>query len=246
MGYRGKVKEQERARDLRAQNWTLDRIAKELRVSKSSVSLWVRDVPFTPSKRRWGPQRRPGRHMLRKQAEIDEMNRRGIERIGDLDDEAFMAAGVALYAGEGSKGDGAVKFANSDPVMIAFYCAWLRRFFVIDEARLRVRVYLHQGLDLDAAETHWSELTGVPRTQFGKPYRAVPDPSIRRNKHEYGCVYVTYSCSRTHREIMGLVRALLSSSAYSGVAQLVERSAVNRIVKGSSPFPGANARDEVA
>ncbi len=51
MGYRGKVEEQERARDMRARNMTLQDIATELGVSKSSVSLWVRDVPFTPSKR---------------------------------------------------------------------------------------------------------------------------------------------------------------------------------------------------
>jgi hypothetical protein len=58
MGYRGKVREQEEARRLRAQGWILSRIAEELGVSKSSVSLWVRDVPFTPSKRRYGPQAR--------------------------------------------------------------------------------------------------------------------------------------------------------------------------------------------
>jgi hypothetical protein len=47
VGYRGKVKEQERARALRAQNRTLVDIAETLGVSKSSVSLWVRDVPST-------------------------------------------------------------------------------------------------------------------------------------------------------------------------------------------------------
>ena len=59
MGYRGKVEQQEKARLLRAENRTLADIAETLGVSKSSVSLWVRDVPFTPSKRRYGPQRRP-------------------------------------------------------------------------------------------------------------------------------------------------------------------------------------------
>jgi len=44
MGYRGKVQEQEKARVLRAQNRTLADIAQTLGVSKSSVSLWVRDV----------------------------------------------------------------------------------------------------------------------------------------------------------------------------------------------------------
>ena len=51
MGYRGLVAEQNRARDLRAEAWTLQAIADELGVAKSSVSLWVRDVEFVPKLR---------------------------------------------------------------------------------------------------------------------------------------------------------------------------------------------------
>lgn len=107
-------------------------------------------------------------------------------------------------------------FANSDTEMMAFFCAWLRRYFTIDESRMKVRVYLHEGLDLDAAQSHWSGATGVPLTQFHSPYRAVPDPTIRKAKHEQGCAYVRYCCTHTHRAIMGLVRALLSSKAIPG------------------------------
>ncbi len=107
-------------------------------------------------------------------------------------------------------------FANTDPELVAFFCAWLRRFFEIDESRLRVRVYLHEGLDLDAAEEHWSRVTGIPREQFRKGYRAKADPTIRATKHEHGCVYVRYACSRTHRIVMGLIRALVSSDALPG------------------------------
>lgn len=35
----------ERARELRRQGWTYDRIQLELGVSKGSISLWVRDLP---------------------------------------------------------------------------------------------------------------------------------------------------------------------------------------------------------
>jgi hypothetical protein len=104
-----------------------------------------------------------------------------------------------------------VKFANSDPRMMSFFAAWLRTFFEVDEARLRVTVYLHEGLDLNAATTFWSEATGVAESQFAKPYRAVADIGIRHTKHPMGCAYLSYSCSRTHRTIMGLVAALLSS-----------------------------------
>jgi len=216
VGYRGKVEEQARARELRAEGKVLADIATELGVSKSSVSVWVRDVDFTPSKRRYGPQRRPNRLHDERLRQIEECHRAAVEMIGQLSEQAFLAAGAALYAGEGSKGDGKVLLANTDPEIVRFFCAWLRRFFVVDERRLRVKVYLHQGLDLDAAERFWSHLTGIPRCQFRAPYRAVPDPSIRNAKHETGCVSVYYCSSRCHRTIMGLVRALLSSDAIPG------------------------------
>jgi hypothetical protein len=216
MGYRGKVKEQEKARVLRAQNRTLADIAQTLGVSKSSVSVWVRDVPFTPTLRLRGPHRHPHPAHEAKLRQIEELNREGRERIGALSDEALFVAGVALYAGEGSKTDGEVRFSNSDPAMVTLFCAWFRRFFDVDEKRLRGRLYLHQGLDLTSTEAFWSALANIPTDQFHKPYRAVPDPSIRRNKHEHGCFSVGYGCSRTHREVMGLVRALLSSEALPG------------------------------
>ncbi len=79
-----------------------------------------------------------------------------------------------------------------------------------------MRAYLHEGLDIDAAQTYWSAVAGAPLAQFNEPYRAVADPSIRLTKHRYGCAFVDYTCSRTHREIMGLVRALLGSSDLPG------------------------------
>jgi transcriptional regulator with XRE-family HTH domain len=215
VGYRGKVEEQEKARLMRAENRTLKEIAEILGVSKSSVSLWVRDMNVEIRQARPGVRRSNKLHEA-KLAEIEACDRLGIERIGQLSDDAFLAAGVALYAGEGSKTGNEVNFANTDAAMVAFYCAWLRRFFEIDESRMRVRVYLHEGLDLDAAETFWSGVTAIPRAQFRSPYRAKADPTIRRTKHEHGCVYVRYCCARTLREIKGLIRALLSSGAIPG------------------------------
>jgi hypothetical protein len=71
-------------------------------------------------------------------------------------------------------------------------------------------------LDLAAAVMYRSALTGIPQSQFGKPYRAIPDASIRHAKHVHGCVTVSYSCSATHRSVMGLVSALLSDSVIPG------------------------------
>ena len=131
-------------------------------------------------------------------------------RVEALGEDAFFAAGIALYAGEGAKRDGAVIFANSDPRLVAFFCAWLRRYFEIDESRLRCRLYLHADLDLGAAVAAWSGVTGVPASQFTKPYRAVVDPTRRLRRHEQGCLTLRYACSGTHRRVMAACDSLLS------------------------------------
>ena len=196
---------------------------------------------FEPHPRKAARRRGPNTLQRRKADEIEALRLEGVIRLGELSELAFLAAGAALYAGEGSKTDGVVKFANSDPEIMSFFCSWLRHFFDLEESRLTMRIYLHEGLDLDGAECFWSNLCGIPREQFRKPYRAIPDPSIRRTKHELGCAYVSYTCSRTHRAIMGLIHGLLSSCGQSGVAQPAEHAAVNRVVESSSLSPGAQA-----
>jgi transcriptional regulator with XRE-family HTH domain len=138
MGYRGKVAEQNRAGELRAQAWTIKEIERELGVSRSSVSLWVRDVEFDEEVRaararqnfldgNYGARRRgPNKLVRQRQEEVDCLLANGKERIGQLTEREFLVAGVALYAGEGSKRDRLVGFANSDPRMITFFLAWLR------------------------------------------------------------------------------------------------------------------------
>jgi transcriptional regulator with XRE-family HTH domain len=216
MGYRGKTVERQRARELRARAWTLQEIADELGVSRSSASLWVRDVEFEPKPRQRPVFRNPSSLHLKKLAEIEAADAWARTYVASLSEDAFFAAGIALYAGEGAKGDGEVIFANTDPAMIRFFCTWFRRYFVVDESRLRLRVYLHEGLDLDAAQRFWSDVTAVPLGQFRQGYRAPADSTIRTNKHEHGCAYVRYTCSTTHRRIMGLVRALLISDFLPG------------------------------
>jgi transposase len=59
-----KTEEQKRAREMRAEGYSAKEIERHLHVSRSSVSTWVRDVPFRDEQRRAlaarvkaGPQR---------------------------------------------------------------------------------------------------------------------------------------------------------------------------------------------
>jgi transposase len=103
MGYRGKLSERQQARQLRRAGLPPAEIASRLGVSKSSVSLWVREVSFDPLPRPPpGRRRAPNALQRRRQAEIERLVEEGRERIGRLSEREFLVAGVALYAGEGS------------------------------------------------------------------------------------------------------------------------------------------------
>lgn len=81
MGYRGKLCEREQARRLRATGLPMAEIAARLGVSRSSVSLWARDVAFEPRPPvARGRRRAPNALQRRRQAEIDRLLAKG--RIG--------------------------------------------------------------------------------------------------------------------------------------------------------------------
>jgi transcriptional regulator with XRE-family HTH domain len=217
MGNGGKQVERQRARELRAAAWTLREIADELGVSKGSVSAWVRDVQFVPKPRNRGhAEHRPHPLHVRKLAEIERCRVEAEALIGTLSERDLTMFCLALYAGEGSKTEGAVKFANTSPTLSRVFITWLRQVFDVDETRLRVTLYLHSDLDLDAANEFWSSALSVPIGQFPKPYRAQADSTMRNNRHIHGCATIGYSCRLTHRRVMAMIEAVTSPFALPG------------------------------
>ncbi len=169
---RAKTEQQETARRLRGEGRTYDEIQAELGVSKSSVSLWVRDVPVPgaaearrermrrASETRWGPVRK------QRDAERWATKTKAAAEIGPLSDRELFLVGVALYWAEGSKDKPYdrrenVAFINSDPDVVAVYLSWLR-LLGVGEERWRLRVSIHESADVPAAERFWAELAAVP------------------------------------------------------------------------------------
>ncbi|MGE5210101.1 MAG: hypothetical protein ACM3MM_02490, partial [Acidobacteriota bacterium] len=130
MGHGGKFVERERARALRAQSWTLQEIADELGVAKGSVSVWVRDVEFTPKPRNRGHSgHRPHPLHVKKLAEIEQCRAEAEAEYGEMSVDQLDAFALGLYAGEGAKTPGAVSMANTNPLLLRLFVDWLRRNF---------------------------------------------------------------------------------------------------------------------
>ncbi|GHE89069.1 hypothetical protein GCM10018785_65380 [Streptomyces longispororuber] len=206
----------ERARELRLQGWTYDQIQVELGCSKSSISLWVRDLPKperrTPSEQAKLAAQKRWRHELALRDEERQRTKAAARaEIGGLTDREVFLAGVVLYWAEGTKDKTysrreRLAFINSDPNVIAFYLRWLDALGV-ERERLRFRVSIHESADVTGAEAYWAELVGVEPSTFQKATikRHNPKTSRKNTSEAYrGClIVITLRSADLYRRMEG-------------------------------------------
>ncbi|MFF9146261.1 hypothetical protein ACF1BN_15515 [Streptomyces sp. NPDC014861] len=192
----------ERARELRLQGMTYDRIQVELGCSKSSISLWVRDLP-KPERRPPAEQARlANRKRWEHELAVRDERRRATKAdaartVGEMSERELLLAGVALYWAEGTKDEPydrreTVNFVNSDPGVIQLYLAWLR-LLKVERGRLSYRVMIHATADVEAAEHYWADLVGVPVPALQKTTIKKHNPkTVRKNVGEdyRGCLVI--------------------------------------------------------
>src|SRR3989338_3447564 len=118
-----------RAREMRKEGVSIIVIAKELNVSKGSISLWCRDILLIPEqveklKKQKGSAmgRWMGAESNRKKKldAIKEANNWSKQYIKKISNRELLLIATALYWSEGSKSDSTSSFVfvNSDPEMI--------------------------------------------------------------------------------------------------------------------------------
>ncbi|MEV7544966.1 hypothetical protein [Streptomyces sp. NPDC089915] len=204
----------DRARELRLQGMTYDQIQLELGCSKSSISLWVRDLP--KPERRASPlgtnmeRAQQGRREAhdRRKAAYETTRTAAREAVGTITERELFLIGIALYWAEGAKArpHHQVKFVNSDPDMIRTFLAWLRMMGVTDD-RLRFTLQIHETADVIASEEYWAEVVGLDASHFGKTTLKRHNPlTNRKNTGDgyHGCLAVrVLKGADLHRRIEG-------------------------------------------
>jgi transcriptional regulator with XRE-family HTH domain len=192
----------EKARELRLQGWTYDQIQVELGCSKSSISLWVRDLPKPERKRSTEEASAIARRgweatMRLRDEERQQIKEAAKQAVGALSPRELFLLGVGLYWAEGSKDKPYdrrenVCFVNSDPGMIQVFLAWLD-LLGVERDRIRYAVMIHESADIPSAELYWAELVGADRSAFYKTTLKKHNPkTVRKNTGDSyrGCLAI--------------------------------------------------------
>ena len=217
--------------DLRTEGKSYRQIREALpiKVSKSSLSLWLRDVPLTEEQhrllalRQWEAVARRAQSVRAQRVRRQEATTSAArDQIQSLAESELFVAGLVAYWAEGSKakpwraGGESLTFINSDPDMIRLFLAWLD-LLGIGRERLICRLSIHESADLSEATSYWADLTGVPAAEFAKASIKRHNPkTVRHNTGEtyHGClvIYVRRS-TELYRQVAGW---------WSGVAGCLE------------------------
>lgn len=172
-----RFQDHKRALALRQQGKSYTQIKEVLKVSKSTLSIWLREYPLSDQRirelRDWSEQRiEKYRETRKKQKErrLEKICKEQKNDISDLNKRELYLAGLFLYWGEGTKStSGMLNVSNTDPSVIKFFKYWFMKTLGIPKNKLKVQLHLYNDMDINKEIKFWSNTLNIPCVQFTKP-----------------------------------------------------------------------------
>ena len=218
-----KPEEKNKAIKLRRRGYSYSKILKNIDVSKSTISLWLRDVELTPKqekkflKGREISRYKGAQTQHRKRVEVTKIIiDQGKKEVTSLIKDPLFLSGVMLYWAEGDKHrQEKVKFTNSDEKMICLMMKWFREVCKVPESKFRIALHIHDLHARKNVEKYWAKLTQVPLKQFQKTYIKNSTLKHRKNMLYNGTCAIVVNDKNLFRRICGWKIGMLE---YLGVS----------------------------
>jgi predicted transcriptional regulator len=220
-----KLEEKKKAILLREKGYSITTIARRLKVSKASVSGWVKDVNLSKETMTLIQRRSHSAVAVEKRRLsrlTNENSRRSIVKISaqnevsKISEPQLFLIGIALYWGEGSKKKrGVVEFTNSDPKMIQVMKKFFTEVCKVPADKFRGHVYLHEHIDIERAEKYWSDIANIPRKQFHKTSVQHNKKRIQKDTLPYGTFAIVICDTRLKLSMDGWTEGLYRNTLHS-------------------------------
>ena len=173
-----------RAIELRQAGLSYSEILKEVKVARSTLSLWLRSVGLAKEQKqrltlkKLQAAKRGGES--KKQSRIertkDIIKQAGVE-IEKVNDKELWLSGIMLYWAEGAKQKETnvsvgIKFSNSDAAMSSFFVWWLKKYLKISDERIVFEIIIHENYKerKDYFIDYWSKILDYPISKLNRIY----------------------------------------------------------------------------
>ncbi len=173
-----RLKLRKKVLDLRKQGMSYSQIKKILKVSKSTLSCWLKEYPLT--KERISELRNNNevriekfRETMRKKREdrLEKTYQSQKRILLPFNSRELFVAGLFLYWGEGSKfKTSTLSLSNTDPSVIKFFISWLTKSLRVPEKKIRIDLQLYSNMHINQEISYWSKTLKISPIQFTNPY----------------------------------------------------------------------------
>lgn len=244
-----KAREQKIARCLREQGWSVGAIAKKTNCSKSTISVWVRDISLTVSqvhhlesnqararalaanhpnspKQKW--------KRIRSEIIVDAIR----EVPVNLSPSLLKLIGTSLYWAEGSKANrNVVNFSNSDSAMVGLMMRFFREICLVPEEQFRGALHIHPHLDERSARKFWSNVSGIPEAQFHATQLSVSKASKqKKDSLPLGTFRIVVSDTKLQCRIQGWINGMHGWVKSGRLAQPVRATGLHPVGRRFESF----------
>ena len=187
-----------KAVELRKAGYSYNYIKNKIRVSKSTLSVWLSDLPYNRNQEtievinRARLMANEAKRAIKRKS-IKDAGELAIKDIGKFTKRDLFMFGVGLYTGEGSKTDGMVRVVNSDPKIIKTFILWFKKILNLQNINFSIRIHTYPDNNQEDTIIFWMKETGLPRSAFSKSYIDSRVDKKRKNfgKLPYGTAHLT-------------------------------------------------------
>jgi len=178
-----RTKEKIKALKLRQRGNSINEIAQKLKVPKSTVSVWCRNVKLGQEQiKRLAERQKSGSYKGRmnflekirseRLFQTRKLKEEGLKEIKHIGDRDILMAGIAMYLSEGatSESNEEASFTNSDFRTILFMMKWFKMICGVADDRfvIQIRINKIHKNRIREIENYWSKLINIPLSQFSK------------------------------------------------------------------------------
>ncbi|OHB18859.1 MAG: hypothetical protein A2854_03325 [Parcubacteria group bacterium RIFCSPHIGHO2_01_FULL_56_18] len=205
--------------EMRKAGHSYNYIAPKVGVSKSTLSIWLADVPYTPNLatiNRIGKARAASVEVKRrlKQETFERAKKEAQNDVQSVSTRDLFMLGLGLYIGEGAKSPSATSFVNSNLAIMNLIIRWFTESIGLPKRNLRMRLHVYPDTDQEQSLEFWSSQTGLSEDQFFRPVVDVrkDKKANKSGKLPYGTAHLTVKSLGEKRFGVFLARKILAWS----------------------------------
>ena len=169
--------DKQKAITMRKKGMSYSQIKEKLKVSKSTLSIWLQNFPLSEKRIRELQADNPIRieryrntMRIKKETRLKEVYKKVSKDIGTFSKRDLFLTGLFLYWGEGTKAsNSSTVLTNTNPAMLKFFIKWLE-LFNIKRKNLKIKLHLYSDMNIKQSLDFWSKELKIPISQFRKPY----------------------------------------------------------------------------